>query len=198
MRTENAVLMKMARESLAGKWGLAIGASAAYALIIMAVQMVPKIGGIAALIISGPMALGMIIFSLSLSRNEEAKFKQIFEGFERFGMAAGAYLLMTAFIILWSLLLIVPGIIAAYSYAMTFYILADDKSIRAMEAIDRSKKMMYGYKWKFFFLTCRFIGWSLLCVLTLGIGYLWLISYVQISLAKFYEYIKEKQIAKIK
>lgn len=195
MKTENAVLMKMARESLAGKWGLAIGVSVVYVLVLMAVQMVPRIGWLASLIITGPMVLGMSIFYLNLSRDKGAEFKQMFDGFERFVTAMYAYLLMMVFILLWSLLLIIPGIIAAYSYAMTFYILGDDKSIGAMEAINRSKKMMYGYKWKFFFLSCRFIGWALLCILTLGIGYLWLVPYTQTSLAKFYDDIKEGEAA---
>ena len=73
---------------------------------------------------------------------------------------------------------------------MTFYILADDNTIGAMEAINLSKKMMYGYKWKFFGLILRFFGLALLCILTLGIGFLWLIPYINITIAKFYDDIK--------
>ena len=84
------------------------------------------------------------------------------------------------------LLLIIPGIIAALSYAMTYYIIVDNESIGALEAIRQSKEMMRGNKWKLFCLGLRFFGWSLLCLLTLGIGYLWLIPYMAISFAKFY------------
>ena len=101
---------------------------------------------------------------------------------------------MLLFTFLWTLLLIIPGIIAVLSYSMTFYILADDNSIGAMEAIDKSKKMMDGYKWKYFCLGLRFIGWSLLCILTLGIGFLWLLPYMQVSVVKFYDDIKENHI----
>jgi uncharacterized membrane protein len=101
---------------------------------------------------------------------------------------------MVLFIVLWLLLLIIPGIIAAISYSMTFYILADDKSIKPMEAIDKSKKMMDGYKWKYFFLCLRFFGWALLCILTLGIGFLWLIPYINVSIAKFYDDVKENPV----
>jgi len=101
---------------------------------------------------------------------------------------------MSLFILLWSLLLIIPGIIAALSYSMTFYILADDNSIGAMDAINKSKKMMYGYKWKYFCLGLRFLGWAILCILRLGIGFLWLSPYVHVSVTKFYEDIKENQI----
>ncbi|HBZ25489.1 MAG: hypothetical protein A2X17_09235 [Bacteroidetes bacterium GWF2_41_61] len=194
MKTENVVLMQMARESLKGKWGLAIGTFALYTLIIVGIQAIPIAGLIASLIIGGPFSVGLAIFSLSISRNKDAKLEQIFQGFNNFGTALGAYLLMVLFISLWTLLLIIPGIIAAISYSMTFYILADDKSIAAMDAIDKSKKMMHGYKWKFICLVLRFLGWTLLCILTLGVGFLWLIPYLQVSVAKFYDDVKANSL----
>lgn len=194
MKTENSVLMQRARESLAGKWGLAIGTCVVYMLIVVGIQMIPKAGPFIVLIIGGPMMLGLIIFSLKLARAQEAKLEDIFSGFNRFGTALGTHLLVILFTLLWMLLLIVPGIIAAFSYSMAFYILADDNSIGAMDAIDKSKKMMYGYKWKYFCLTFRFLGWALLCVLTLGIGFLWFMPYVTISFAKFYDDIKENSV----
>ena len=193
MKTENVVLMRMARESLQGKWGLAIGTFLIYILLSIAFQApakhYPQLSLIS-LIISGPLTLGAAIFSLSLARNEEAGVEQIFFGFYKFGKALAAYLLMILFIILWALLLIIPGIIAALSYSMTFYIIADDASISAMDAIDKSKAMMYGYKWKLFCLGLRFLLWSLLCLLTLGIGFLWLIPWMNVTMAKFYDDIK--------
>lgn len=194
MKTENVVLMQMARESLKGKWGLAIGTFVVYMLIAGMLQLIPIIGPIASLIISGPLALGLAVFSLSISRNQDAKLEQIFQGFNNFGTALGAYLLMVLFILLWMLLLIIPGIIAAISYSMTFYILADNNSISAMDAIDKSKKMMDGYKWKYFCLGLRFLGWALLCILTLGIGFLWLMPYMQVSMAKFYDDVKANSL----
>jgi uncharacterized membrane protein len=190
MKTENKILMSQALEALSGKWGLAIGTFVIYFLIICAVQVIPVLGLIASLIIGGPLVLGITVFSLTLSRNQDANLAQLFEGFNRFGLALGAYLLMILFILLWMLLLIIPGIIAAISYSQTFYIIAEDDKIGAMEAIDKSKKMMYGYKWKYFCLGLRFLGWFLLCILTLGIGFLWLMPYVQVSLSKFYDDIK--------
>ncbi|MFZ3169198.1 MAG: DUF975 family protein [Candidatus Methanoperedens sp.] len=194
MITENAELMKMARESLKGKWGLAIGTFIVYILIVVGIQIIPLIGQIAGLLISGPMAVGIATFYLSMSRNKEARLEQIFEGFNNFGTSLVAYIIMLLFIFLWMLLLIIPGIIAALSYSMTFYILADNKSIGAMEAIDKSKKMMDGHKWKYFCLGLRFLGWALLCILTLGIGFLWLFPYMQVSMAKFYDDVKGNQI----
>ncbi len=194
MKTENVVLMQMARESLKGKWGLAIGTFVVYLLISVVLQMITIVGPIASLIISGPFALGLAVFGLSISRNQDAKLEQIFQGFSNFGTALGAYLLIILFFLLWMILLIIPGIIAAISYSMAFYILADDNSIGAMDAIDKSKKMMDGYKWKYFCLCLRFLGWALLCILTLGIGLLWLMPYMQVTMAKFYDDVKANSL----
>lgn len=187
--------MQMARESLRGKWGLAIGTCFVYLLIVSALQVIPVAGPIIALIITGPLMLGLTMFSLSLSRGLDARFDQLFQGFSNFGTALGTYLLMVLFIVLWMLLLIVPGIIAALSYSMAFFIVAEDSSITPMEAIDKSKKMMDGYKMKLFFMGLRFLGWALLCILTLGIGFLWLIPYMQVSVAKFYDDVKNNTAA---
>lgn len=197
MKTENVVLMRMARESLKGKWGLAIGTFVLYILVIGSIQTITQffpIAGLLSLVITGPLALGMAIFSLNLSRDQDARLEQIFHGFNNFGTSLGAYLLMVLFIVLWTLLLIIPGIIAALSYSMTFYILADDNSIGAMDAIDKSKIMMTGYKWKYFCLGLRFLGLALLCILTLGIGFLWLFPFIQVSMAKFYDDVKGNQL----
>jgi len=194
MKTTNSTLTQMARESLDGKWGLAVLGTFVYFIVLMGVQLLAEIDPllmIVTLIISGPIALGFIIFSLNISRYNDPKVENIFEGFQNFKSAVGAYLLMLLFIFLWMLLLIIPGIIAAFSYSMTFYILADDPSISPMDAIDKSKAMMKGNKWKYFLLNLRFLGWALLCLLTFGIGFLWLMPYIQVSIAKFYDDIKE-------
>jgi uncharacterized membrane protein len=189
--TENAQLMRQARESLKGRWVLAVGASLLYLLLALGMNALPKLGFIVSLIISGPLCLGMVIFWLRFSRNQKPELELIFSGFKNFGTSFIAYILMVVFILLWALLLIIPGIIAALSYSLTFYIIADDKSISASDAIKKSKKMMYGFKWKLFCLYCRFIGWALLCILTLGIGFLWLVPYMSVSSVKFYEDVKK-------
>jgi uncharacterized membrane protein len=97
---------------------------------------------------------------------------------------------MCVFIFLWTLLLIIPGILAAYSYSMTFFVLAEDPTIGARNSIRKSKELMFGNRWKFFCLGWRFFGWALLCILTLGIGFLFLAPYVQTSFARFYDDIK--------
>ncbi len=194
MKTENRILQRQAREDLLGKWPLAIGAFFLYQVFLVSFQSIPKVGGIIYILIAGPLTLGIAIFSLSLSRHQNPKIENIFLGFQRFSISLTAFLLVTVFVILWSLLLVVPGIIAALSYSMTYYILVDDTSISAREAMRKSKKMMQGNKWKLFCLHLRFVGWTILCVLSLGIGFLWLVPYVQISVAKFYDDLKRLEV----
>jgi len=196
MNTENITLLRAARESLKGKWGLAILTFFIYTLLTTAPGSMesrgsfPRLSSILTLVIGGPLALGAAIFSLSISRGKEAMLEQIFQGFNRFSTAFIAYLLILLYVLLWALLLIVPGIIAALGYSMTFYILADDPLINPQDALKKSKSMMDGYKLKLFYLCLRFFLLALLCILTLGIGFLWLIPYVHITMAKFYDDIK--------
>ncbi len=186
MATENTTLMSMAGRSLNGKWGLAIGTFLIYTIITGSFGAVPHLG-VLALLIAGPMALGAAIFSLAISRGKEARLEQIFDGFKLYSKSLVTYLLMILFIFLWLLLLIVPGIIAALSYSMSFYILADDPSLTPREVLDRSKKMMYGYKAKLFYLCLLFLLLAIGCILTLGIGFLWLVPYANVTMAKFYD-----------
>jgi uncharacterized membrane protein len=191
MKTENKVLMQQAWADLSGRWGMTALATLIYLVIIIGIQNVPLLGPIASLIISGPMALGFTIFMLAISRKEETRIGQIFDGFKNFGTALAAYLLIGLLVCLWLLLLIIPGIIAALAYSQTFFIIADNKDINPIDAIKRSTSMMYGHKWKLFCLGLRFIGWILLCILTLGILFLWITPYMYVSYAKFYDDIKD-------
>jgi uncharacterized membrane protein len=190
MNTENGILMRKAQESLKGKWALAIGTFLVYMLITGSIGSIRGIGSVLSLIIAGPLTLGTATFSLSISRNREASLEQLFQGFNRFTTAMAAYLLMMVMVLLWSMLLIIPGIIAALSYSMTFFILSDAPSTNATEALNKSKEMMDGYKLKLLNLYLRFFLLALLCVLTLGIGFLWLIPYAHITVATFYEDLK--------
>lgn len=189
-QTANRDLMAQARDALKGNWGLAIAANVIYCVIVIAAQSIPKAGGILGIIVGAPLIVGISGFFLSLARKQEARITQIFDGIKRFWICLGTYLLAIIFILLWSLLLIIPGIIACFSYAMIYFILADNDEIGPLEAITRSKEMMRGNRWKFFCLSVRFIGWFIVCVLTLGIGFLWFFPYTCVSYARFYDDIR--------
>jgi uncharacterized membrane protein len=194
MKKTDKELMNSAIASLKGIWFLAIITFLIYELLVAGVQQSSEYYPFLSLIflvVAGPFTLGMSIFSLNISRNSAPRFENLLEGFNNFKTSLFAYLLMSLFVFLWTLLLIIPGIIAALSYSMTFYIIADDNSIEAMEALNKSKKMMEGHKTRLFILGLKFFGLALLCILTLGIGFLWLIPFVNVTMAKFYDDIKE-------
>lgn len=183
----NRELTARARASLRGQWGPAIG----LCLLLLLANMLASYLPMGSLVLSGPLSLGAVIFFLTIVRGGQARIKMLFSGFKNFGNALVAYLVMTIFVFLWLLLFIIPGIVAALAYAQTFYLLADDPSLDGLDAIRLSKRMMRGYKWKLFCLWLRFFGWALLCVLTFGIGLLWLWPYMAVSYAHFYEDLKQ-------
>ena len=186
----NSALRQASREQLKGKWGLPIGLCFVIYLILSAPNSIPG-ASLAVLIISGPLELGLLLFFLKLVRNEPVEFNIGFKGFNNFGNALAVYLLRLLFIVLWSMLFIIPGIIKALSYSQAMYHLADNPKIEASQAIAKSRKMMDGAKGKLFCLYFSFIGWGFLCLLTFGIGFLWLIPYIHTASANFYVDLKK-------
>ena len=189
--SDNRQLMKEAKAALSGRWGLAIGATCLYVIIIIAVSFIRYkfIGSIAVTLIYGAPAIGMAQFTLSIARKQDANIGQLFSGFNKLFVGLGAYLLQTIFVMLWMMLLIIPGLVASLSYSMTYYIIAENESIGPYEAIMKSKELMLGHKIRLFKLSLRLIGLAILCVFTLGIGYFWLLPYSMVCMAKFYESI---------
>lgn len=186
-QTPNSVLMAQARASLRGRWGEAIGFCLLMWLLMMAAGVASMCGLPVNLIVAGPIMLGVAIYFLTFTRGGRVQNDMLFAGFKNFGHALGGYILMYVFVMLWMFLLIVPGIIAALAYSQLFYLQACDRALGPMEALRESKRLMDGRKWKLFCLGWRFFGWSLLCMLTCGIGYLWLMPYFHASLARFFD-----------
>lgn len=144
--------------------------------------------------IGGAVTLGYAKFNLNLVDKQPATFAQLFSEFHRFGAAFFMQLLRSAYIFLWSLLFVIPGIYAAYGYAMAPYILLENPEMTANEAITKSKELMNGNRWRLFCLEISFIGWALLAAFfTLGIGGLWLRPYMETSFAAFYREIKAEK-----
>ena len=103
--------------------------------------------------------------------------------------------MVTLYTLFWGLLLIIPGIIKSLAYSMTYFISKDHPEYSIDECIEASKRMMDGHKGELFVLYLSFIGWFLLGILTLGIGYLWLIPYMDTTIAHYYEELKAEQPA---
>ena len=189
---DNKSIRAEARNRLSGNWGQPIGVFAIYLLITVVLQNIPFIGPIALIFITGPLALGLAIYFLNFLKNEESNLNQLFEGFKNYGGVLVTYLLYSIYILLWTLLFIIPGIIAQMKYSQVWFIMAEDSEISGNDALMKSKKMMDGFKMQYFLLALSFFGWILLAMLTCGIGLLWVIPYMQTSYAKFYEALKEQ------
>ncbi|SHO51894.1 DUF975 family protein [Anaerocolumna xylanovorans] len=130
--------------------------------------------------------VGYLYFNVNLVRRESFQFNNVFSRFNIILKIFGLYFMMGLFILLWSFLFVIPGIIASFRYCMAPYIMADNPEIGIMDAIRESKEMMNGYKWKYFCLQFSFIGWALLSIVTFGIGLLWVMPYMQAANAAFY------------
>ena len=138
--------LSSAKQEIKGCYWKMFGIVALF-ILVMLVSCVTVVGPF---IIFGPMYLGFHRAILQLARTKKVKFSTLFSGFKDFGVAFRVGWLFGIRIFLWSLLLIVPGIIAAIRYSMTFFILADNPNITAREAINNSKDMIEGRKWEFF------------------------------------------------
>ncbi len=131
-------------------------------------------------------AVGYAQFNLDLIDKKEPALGTLFIHCKNWKTTSVSLLLRILYVSLWSLLFIIPGIVAFYSYSMTDYILAENPSLTASQAINKSKSMMSGNKWRLFCLHFSFIGWDILASLSFGIGYLWLTPYKQAAIAAFY------------
>ena len=143
-----------------------------------------------------PFSVAFYWFFLSISRSETPKLSVLFTIYADWKTSLkliGTSIVVSIFVFLWTLLLIIPGIIKSISYSQTFFVLKDHPEYSITEAITESKKIMQGYKWKYFLLNLSFIGWGILSLFTLGIGLLWLTPYITTSLASFYNQRIEAQ-----
>ncbi len=190
----------MALATLKGKWDIGVVATLIFYSVILAAPIVTEliIGGSSnnanlnlivqlALI---PLEWGFTVLFLRMVRGATPGYKCVFEGFNRWWWVFKAYIYRNISILLWTLLLIVPGIIKSYSYSMMPYILEDNPGITASKATEESERLMEGNKMRLFLLDLSFIGWALLSCLTFGIGFLFLLPYFYTARAHFYAELK--------
>lgn len=138
-----------------------------------------------------PIAYGICFAFLGQARQREMQIGDLFCGYNK--RVWSTMILWYVYIILWTLLLIIPGIIKSYSYAMTPYIMADDPDTSGNAAIDKSRAMMSGNKWRLFLLDLTFIGWYILGALCFGIGVFWAEAYRLQARVMFYETLKQEE-----
>lgn len=203
-------IKQLARTSLKGHWGLTVGLTFLVFLITSLIpwfvevlfsggfsnwftQEQPSLAADAANIIIAiliiPLSISVYWFYLSLVRAEGPEISHLFSVYydsKTFFKLIGLAFVMGIFVFLWSLLLIIPGIIKSISYSQAYFLIKDHPEYTILEAITESKKRMNGHKAKYFLLQLSFIGWAILSLFTLGIGFLWLIPYISASTATFY------------
>ncbi len=194
----NSEIRKKARLLLEGNWGKGVIATLIYGVITMVLSSSVSIplgyniwlsngSSLLMTMLCFPFSWGFAVFFLYIVRGQEKGYDSLFDGYKKFSKVFMMMLLKHIYIFLWTLLLIVPGIMKAMSYGMAEFILKDNPDIDVEDAIHRSRVMMDGHKMKLFLLYLSFIGWGILSMLTLGLGFLLLVPYVLTSLASFYQ-----------
>lgn len=194
-----------ALRALENKWGNFVLITFVYGFIIGITQVLSgdkdspailHLIGLVLFILALPLTWGYQTLFLGAVRGGEATAKDMFEGYnkELFSRVLTTTLLYYVYVFLWSLLLLIPGCIKAYSYAMTPYILKDNPEMKNNAAIEESMRMMDGHKLELFLLDLSFIGWAILSILTCCIGFLWLVPYMNMARVNFYEDLKKASV----
>ncbi|MBQ0128712.1 MAG: DUF975 family protein [bacterium] len=201
-------LRQQALDALSGKWTMPVLATLIYIAITAVPRILTNLGkppylfepvtnailittGFILLIFLLPLEYGFGVSFLRFCKGNTLTVKEMFDA--SFGDYAKAFVrafVTSFFVFLWTLLLIVPGFIKALAYSMTFFISDEHPEWTTLQCIDESERMMKGHKWELFLLILSFIGWFLLALLSLGIGFLWLRPYIHVTKAKFYEQLK--------
>jgi uncharacterized membrane protein len=198
---ENNQIMKEAQESLKGKWGISIAACLIAGVITIMITILGGYlinedwgGNLLSLFVTPPIGVGLALFFLNIHSGNKLEIRTIFNPFKEVWLnSVLAYFMMIVIIIIGSILFIIPGIIASLMFSQVFYIIAEDNKIDPYNALVKSKKMMDGNKWKLFKIILRILLLAIVCILTLGIGFIWLAPYQNAVYAKFYNVIKESK-----
>lgn len=184
-------LKTMAKAQIKGNIGILFVITLIVAAIGAIVGAIPVVGSVAsAFVITPAFSIATTIIYLKLVSGVKPEIAELFNHFDKFWASFKVSFLTGLFVMLWSLLLYIPGIIKSFSYAMAPYIIAENPEIGALEAINRSKAMMEGHKMELFVLSLSFIGWYMLGAVTFGIAFIWIIPYVSATMANFYNSVK--------
>ncbi len=194
-----AELKAAAKSQIRGKVGILFVITLIIVLISVVASLILSFipGGnlVASIIITPALSLSLVRVYLNVIKGYHPSVGDAFCGFDDFWSAFKVIFLVGLFTFLWSLLFVIPGIIKSFSYSMSAYILAENKGKPALECINESKAMTEGHKMDLFVLSLSFIGWALLCAVTLGIAGIWAVPYAQTTHANAYNSLKPIDIA---
>ncbi|MCL1929961.1 DUF975 family protein [Candidatus Saccharibacteria bacterium] len=192
---ERAVLKSKAKQAIKGNlWMIAAIFIVVFTSQMLLAYITSFVGGVVGLLLAGSITLALAMIFLELvKKHRKPQVEDLLFGFKNgnFGRGLIGYLRCTFFTFAWSLLLIVPGIIKWFSYSQMFYLMADDPKLEPSEAQARSMEMMRGHKMELFNLYLSFMPWILLVVVTLGIGLIYVLPYLNATLAAYYIQLKK-------
>lgn len=208
-------LTATARSGLSGNWGKSIGVLVVYMILLVGVSLIPLVGPFMQLIFSAPLVVGLTMFFLATVRKQINPFSLLLAGFNCFGTSLCTYLLVSLILMAWMIPFSIIAVLLVFihldpvttaalwavlalsmialmiplqmRYGLALYVVADNPSVRARQAIRRSIELMKGNYWRLGLFWLRFIGWQLLCVLTFGIGLIWLAPYYMAAMTAFYD-----------
>lgn len=186
VQTMNRVQLKtIAKQQLQGNIGML------FVCLLITWVLSNSVPGLASLIVAPPLTLGMSMIFLGLTRNESPEINTLFSGFSYIGPAILLNIMIAVFTCLWSLLFVIPGIIKAISYSMAYFVLADNPELSAKEALDESKRITSGHIGDLFVLYLSFIPWVLLGAITCGLALIYVVPYMQTTMANYYLELKD-------
>ena len=180
---DRAELKRRAKEQIKGNIGTLF-----LCYLIMGLIACTGIGGL----LIPALSIGMVTIYFGLTRGEKPTIPTLFSKIDLFGRALWLNILIGIFVYLWTLLLFIPGIIKAISYSLSPYILAERPELTAREALNESKRMTKGHKGEMFVLMLSFFGWGLLCMITFGIAFIYVMPYIQATMINYYNSIKDR------
>ncbi len=178
------------RQALVTLGAVALGAFGVLFVVLLATALV------LAVFVVNPLLVGAARF-FTRNLNQPAEVKEVAYGFDHnYREVVRTMLWRDIHILLWGLLLVVPGVIKAYQYAMVPYLLADDPTMTKDRALSESRRMMDGNKWRAFVLDLSFLGWQLLSILTLGVlSVFYVAPYKRMTSAALYERLRYESSA---
>ena len=187
---DRATLKSMAKSQIKGNIGILFLITLVMDAIILACSFVPVVGTVSIVVLGSAFTFALSGIYLNLTSGVKPEISDAFSQIKNFWPAFKVTFLISLFTYLWSLLLVIPGIIKACSYSQAIFILAENPSMGARGAINQSKRMMEGHKMEYFVLCLSFIGWAILASFTFGLLYIWLMPYMYTTYANFYKSLK--------
>ena len=186
-------LMRESRAKLSPHWVIASLVCVLYGLLVGVPSGLNYYGELLSFLLAGPLQLGIAIYFLNILNDRPASIDNLIEGFKPLLKVILIYIIISIATAIGIVLLIIPGIIIALGLSMTYYILVENPELSIEESLKESWRLTNCYKMELFVLHLRFIPWYLLGLLCFGIGIFVVMPWHQLTLANYYNYLKQQQ-----